>query len=87
VRDPRFRQQFVGKSAADPLRPGEEIVAVSGATISSRAMAVGVRRALILLDELVLAPQHLSLPQPTRQGIAAYTPSAEARPLLSGLKP
>jgi electron transport complex protein RnfG len=57
VRDPRFREQFVGKSAADPLRPGEEIVAVSGATISSRAMALGVRRCLVLLDELVLRPQ------------------------------
>jgi electron transport complex protein RnfG len=57
VRDPRFREQFVGKSAADSLRPGEEIVAVSGATISSRAMAIGVRRCLVLLDELVLRPQ------------------------------
>jgi hypothetical protein len=57
VRDPRFREQFVGKTAADPLRPGEEVVAVSGATISSRAMAVGVRRCLVLLDELVLRAQ------------------------------
>lgn len=57
VRDQRFRQQFVGKTAADPLRPGEEVVAVSGATISSRAMALGVRRCLLLLDELVLRPQ------------------------------
>lgn len=57
VRDPRFRQQFVGKTAADPLRPGEEVIAVSGATISSRAMALGVRRCLVLFDELVLRPQ------------------------------
>lgn len=57
VRDSRFREQFVGKSAADPLRPGEEVVAVSGATISSRAMALGVRRCLVLLDELVIRPQ------------------------------
>lgn len=56
IRDPRFREQFVGKGAADPLRPGEEVVAVSGATISSRAMALGVRRCLVLLDELVLRP-------------------------------
>lgn len=56
VRDPRFRQQFVGKTATDPLRPGEEVIAVSGATISSRAMALGVRRALVLFDELVLRP-------------------------------
>jgi len=57
VRDPRFREQFVGKTAADPLRPGEDVAAVSGATISSRAMTLGVRRCLVLLDELVLRPQ------------------------------
>ena len=57
VRDARFRAQFVGKTAHDPLRPGDDVVAVSGATISSRAMATGVRRALVLLDELMLRPQ------------------------------
>jgi Na+-translocating ferredoxin:NAD+ oxidoreductase subunit G len=64
VRDPRFRQQFVGKTAADPLRPGEEVIAVSGATISSRAMALGVRRCLVLFDELVLRPQREAAPSP-----------------------
>ncbi len=59
VRDNRFRQQFVGKTPSDSLRPGEDVVAVSGATISSRAMALGVRRSLLLLDELVLQPQRL----------------------------
>ena len=68
VRDPRFRQQFVGKSAADPLRPGEEVIAVSGATISSRAMALGVRRALVLVEELVIAPQ-----RPPRPGANAVS--------------
>jgi H+/Na+-translocating ferredoxin:NAD+ oxidoreductase subunit G len=53
VRDERFRKQFVGKSAADPVAAGLDIAAVSGATISSRAMAVGVKRALVLFDELV----------------------------------
>jgi Na+-translocating ferredoxin:NAD+ oxidoreductase RnfG subunit len=56
VRAPRFRHQFEGKTAADPLRHGRDIVAVSGATISSQAMARGARRALILLDALVLVP-------------------------------
>lgn len=65
VRDPRFRQQFVGKSAADALRPGEEIIAVSGATISSRAMAVGVRRALVLVQELVLSRKLMPRSNPT----------------------
>jgi len=55
VRDERFRKQFVGKTAADAL--GEDVVAISGATISSKAMAVGVRRALVLFDELVRPSQ------------------------------
>lgn len=71
VRDPRFRQQFQGKTANDPLRPGEEVIAVSGATISSRAMALGVRRVLVLVDELVLrAP-------------AAAKPAAPPKPQVS----
>lgn len=53
VRAVQFRQQFVGKSAHDPVMTNQDIVAVSGATISSRAMAVGVKRALVLFDELV----------------------------------
>ncbi len=53
VRDERFRRQFVGKSARDPIAANLDIVAVSGATISSRAMAVGVRRAVVLFEELV----------------------------------
>ena len=39
VRDDRFRAQFVGKSARDAIDTNQDIVAVSGATISSRAMA------------------------------------------------
>jgi H+/Na+-translocating ferredoxin:NAD+ oxidoreductase subunit G len=54
VRSPRFREQFVGKGPGDALRSGDDIAAVSGATISSRAMAVGVRRAVVMLEELVL---------------------------------
>ena len=53
VRDERFRAQFVGKSASDAIDTDQDIQAVSGATISSRAMAVGVKRACVLFDELV----------------------------------
>jgi electron transport complex protein RnfG len=53
VRDEKFRAQFVGKGAADPIDTGADITVVSGATISSRAMAVGVKRAVVLFDELV----------------------------------
>lgn len=54
VRDPRFRKQFEGKTAADPLRIDRDIDAVSGATISSASLATGVRRAAILIEELGL---------------------------------
>lgn len=62
VRDPRFGKQFAGKNSGDPLRPGEDVVAVSGATISSRAMATGVRRALVLVDELILTQRSRGIP-------------------------
>jgi hypothetical protein len=57
VRDSRFRRQFVGKSARDPIITDDDIIAISGATISSRAMAVGVRRALVLFEELIRSGQ------------------------------
>lgn len=57
IRDARFRAQFVGKGSGDVVRAGDDIVAVSGATISSRAMAIGVKRALVLLDVLILGPE------------------------------
>ncbi len=54
VRSERFRKQFSGKTAAQPLQAGRDIVAVSGATISSRSLARGVKRAAALVEELVL---------------------------------
>jgi len=57
VRNERFRAQFVGKSASDPIDTSSDINVVSGATISSRAMAVGVKRAVVLFDELVRPTQ------------------------------
>ena len=56
IRDERFRRQFAGKTSRDTLRAGEDIAIVSGATISSRAMAQGVKRALVLVEELLLKP-------------------------------
>lgn len=58
--DARFRRQFHGKRAGDPLRAGMDVDVITGATISSRAMVLGVQRALILVDELVLRPATLS---------------------------
>lgn len=75
VREPRFRSQFKGKTASDPVKHGQDIVAVAGATISSKAMAAGARRALIVTDEALfkpglqrtLAPAHVAAtPAPPR---------------------
>ena len=54
VRDPRWRQQFVGKKPGEPLKLGDGIKNISGATLSSKHVTDGVRR---LLDtyRLVLA--------------------------------
>lgn len=46
VRDARWRQQFVGKHAGDPLRLGSDIKNISGATLSSKHITDGVRRVL-----------------------------------------
>lgn len=54
VRSPRFREQFVGRSAKSGFAPDRDIDAISGATISSRALCTGVKRAALLLDELVV---------------------------------
>jgi Na+-translocating ferredoxin:NAD+ oxidoreductase RnfG subunit len=48
-----FRSQFEGKDHDDPLSLGQDIVAVSGATYSSRATTVVVRRASFLTRLLV----------------------------------
>lgn len=50
VRAEAFRRQFVGRTGADAMRPGREIRIVSGATISTRSIATGVRRACLLVE-------------------------------------
>ncbi|HEX4354089.1 MAG TPA: FMN-binding protein [Polyangiales bacterium] len=50
VRAERFRKQFVGRTARSHFRPGSDIDAISGATISSRSLCVGVERAVALFD-------------------------------------
>jgi hypothetical protein len=49
VRAASFREQFHGLLFRNPMRAGKEIRIVSGATISSRALATGARRASALL--------------------------------------
>lgn len=54
IRGQRFRKQFVGRRAGSGFAPNKDIDAVSGATISSRSMCAGVKRASVLLEETVL---------------------------------
>ena len=44
IRLPAWRRQFVGKTAAAPLRVGEDIANISGATLSCSHVTEGVRR-------------------------------------------
>ena len=57
VRSKHFLDQMRGKTVNKPCRAGVDIDAVSGATISSHSLANGVRRALVLFDELVAQTQ------------------------------
>jgi electron transport complex protein RnfG len=86
VRDVRFRKQFQGKTSQDPLRLNRDIDAVSGATVSSASLAVGVRRATILVEELALglstlasAPAAASAGE--RDAIAAQPRAARPAPV------
>lgn len=46
VRNAEWRRQFVGKTAADPLKLEKDIRNISGATLSSKHIADGVKRVL-----------------------------------------
>ena len=50
IRNPRFMKQFFKKKSEDPLRLGQDIQPVSGATLSSRAATYAVRKALSIFD-------------------------------------
>lgn len=47
VRNPNWRQQFVGKRFGSKLQLGKDIKNISGATLSSRHVTDGVRRLLV----------------------------------------
>lgn len=54
IKRSRFLNQFKGKSGKDPLEINTDIIHLTGSTISSWSIAAGVRKALILLEEVVL---------------------------------
>src|SRR4051794_10448377 len=53
IRNPAWRQQFVGKRFGSPLQLGKDIKNISGATLSSRHVTDGVRR-LVATWQLLL---------------------------------
>lgn len=50
VENARFTNQFIGKSAHDRLSVGSDIIAVTGATLSSRAFCRGAKRAAAICE-------------------------------------
>ena len=50
VREPAWRDQFRGKRRTDPLELDEDIVNISGATLSCKHVTDGVKRLLALHD-------------------------------------
>lgn len=53
IRNPNWRRQFVGKSAANRPTLGKDIKNISGATLSSRHVTDGVRRLLVTYQMLL----------------------------------
>lgn len=51
VRTPRFLYQYRGKTTRDPIRTNQDIVNISGATISVRAINAGVKKVLYLVHQ------------------------------------
>jgi len=58
VRQPKWREQFRGKTARDSLKLGNDIYNITGATLSCRHVTEGVKR-LLATFELVVRPRLL----------------------------
>jgi Na+-translocating ferredoxin:NAD+ oxidoreductase subunit G len=50
VKEKRFLRQFRNKKSSDPIQVDRDIVNYTGATLSSKAVARGVKKALLLAD-------------------------------------
>src|SRR2546425_13267597 len=85
VKEKRFLRQFRGKTAGDPIRINQDILNYTGATLSSKALARGVKRAVLLLD--VFYPREARRqPAPSGRVLlpalpAGIAPAGEAAPL------
>jgi Na+-translocating ferredoxin:NAD+ oxidoreductase RnfG subunit len=54
VKEPRFLRQFNGKKSTDHLRVNDDVINLSGATLSSYAVARGIKKAVVLVDYFYL---------------------------------
>ncbi len=50
IKQANFVKQFAGKSSADTIEIGKDVRAITGATISSKAVVIAAKRALIIYD-------------------------------------
>jgi Na+-transporting NADH:ubiquinone oxidoreductase subunit C len=57
VRLPAWRNQFVGKTAADPIKLGADVANISGATLSCTHITDGVRRLVAWAAKHPVAPK------------------------------
>lgn len=53
VAEEKWRQQFVGKTALSPIKLNKDIDNISGATLSSKHLSDGVKRVMIMYDEVL----------------------------------
>ena len=56
VRRQRFLRQYRGKDGTDPIRINRDIINITGATLSVRALNAGVRKSLLLLEAVLDRP-------------------------------
>jgi Na+-translocating ferredoxin:NAD+ oxidoreductase RnfG subunit len=55
IRRDAFRSQFLGRSAKSGFKVGQDIDAISGATLSSESMSRALQRSAVLVDVAILA--------------------------------
>lgn len=62
VRRSRFLRQYRGKSSADPIRINRDIVNITGATLSVRALNFGIKKQLVLVEAFYGQPEGSETP-------------------------
>ncbi|MBI3099428.1 MAG: FAD:protein FMN transferase [Planctomycetes bacterium] len=69
----RFLKQFAGKSLDDPIHINKDVINITGATLSVRALCRGVRKSIVILKDYYLTgvrkvPKSGSKPAPEGDG-------------------